>query len=35
MEAVFSYRRQKEDAEGFIKKIDTLVDKLLKHSWDK
>jgi len=35
MEAVFSYRRQKEDAEGFIKKVDSLVEKLLKHSWDK
>jgi len=35
MEDVFSYRRQKENADGFIKKIDTLVEKFLKHSWDK
>jgi len=35
MEAVFSFRRQKEDAEGFIKKVDSLVERLLKHSWDK
>ena len=35
MEDIFSYRRQKEDADGFIKKIYTLVEKLIKHSWDK
>ena len=35
IETVFSYRQQKEDAKGFIKKVKSFVEKLLKHNWNK
>ena len=35
VEAAFQYRRRKEDTDGYVKKIDALVDNLLKHKWNK
>ena len=35
VDAAFQYRRRKEDTDGYVKKIDALVDDLLKHKWNK
>ena len=31
LEVDFSYKRKREDADGYIKKIELLVDRLLQH----
>ena len=35
MEAALRFRRNGEDTDGYVKKIKSLVDRLLKHSYDR
>ena len=35
MERAFNFRRNKEDVDGYEKKIDAMVERLFQHKWDK
>ena len=35
MERAFNFRRNKEDVDGYEKKIYAIVERLFKHKWDK
>jgi len=35
LKRAFNFRRNKEDVDGYEKKIDAIVEKLFQHKWDK